>query len=111
QTRVDMVGVAGMTLRHPHFFGLPIPKSLSIKIMEKSRKKLLTTCTLLLDRGYGAFTVKGTGRPSMEDTYSIEIDSKGSGESFFGVFDGHGGIAVAEMLKSSLWPIYKRKLS
>jgi serine/threonine protein phosphatase PrpC len=32
----------------------------------------------------------------MEDTYSIAVDPKGSGPSFFGVFDGHGGIAVAE---------------
>jgi serine/threonine protein phosphatase PrpC len=45
---------------------------------------------------YGAFAVQGTGRPQMEDTYSIAIDSEGSEPSFFGVFDGHGGTAVAE---------------
>ena len=40
--------------------------------------------------------MQGTGRPSMEDTYNVAIDAKGSDPSFFGVFDGHGGIAVAE---------------
>ncbi|XP_057860009.1 probable protein phosphatase 2C 11 [Cryptomeria japonica] len=115
--RMDMVGVPSMTPRRPHFTGVFIPQSLCINIMEKSRRKLTTRrklatcCTLLLDKGYGAFAVKGTGRPVMEDTHSIEIDSKGSGASFFGVFDGHGGTAVAEMLKSSLWPIYRKKLS
>ena len=40
--------------------------------------------------------MQGTGRPTMEDTYNVVIDAKGSDPSFFGVFDGHGGIAVAE---------------
>ena len=41
--------------------------------------------------------MQGTGRPSMEDTYNVAIDAKGSDPSFFGVFDGHGGIAVADV--------------
>lgn len=107
------------TLRLSSFFGIPLRrrnvspaiKGLSIDHMKISGRKILTRCTLLLDRCYGAFAVQGTGRPQMEDTYSIEVDSEGSGPSFFGVFDGHGGTSVAEMLKSSLWPIYKKKLS
>jgi serine/threonine protein phosphatase PrpC len=106
-------------LRLSPFFGIPLRRrnvfpavqGLSIDHMEIYGRKILTRCTLLLDRSYGAFAVQGTGRPQMEDTYSIAIDSEGSEPSFFGVFDGHGGTAVAEMLKSSLWPIYKKKLS
>jgi protein phosphatase 1K/protein phosphatase 1L len=32
----------------------------------------------------------------MEDTYSIAVDPKGVDPTFFGVYDGHGGNAVAE---------------
>ncbi|KAJ7541803.1 hypothetical protein O6H91_10G077500 [Diphasiastrum complanatum] len=60
---------------------------------------------------YGAATCQGTGRPDMEETYSAILSPRDSQPSFFGVFDGHGGIAVAEMLKTSLWPIYKENLS
>lgn len=96
---------------HSLFLAASVPQSLRIILVENSRKKISISCTLLLDRCYGAFAVKGTGRPTMEDTYSIAVNSEGSEPSFFGVFDGHGGTAVAEMLKSSLWPIYKKKLA
>lgn len=107
------------TLRLSPFFGVPLRQrnaspavqGLSIDHTEVYGRKILTRCTLLLDRRYGALAVQGTGRAQMEDTYSIAVDSEGSGPSFFGVFDGHGGTAVAEMLKSSLWPIYKKQLS
>ncbi|KAI5076113.1 hypothetical protein GOP47_0008178 [Adiantum capillus-veneris] len=67
-------------------------------------------CTLVLDKRVGAAAVQGTGRPIMEDTYSIALASKGSEPSFFGVFDGHGGIAVAEMLKNDFWSAYRKRL-
>ena len=51
----------------------------------------------------GAAAVQGTGRPTMEDTYNVVIDAKGSDPSFFGVFDGHGGIAVAEYVVLALY--------
>ncbi|MCO5564736.1 hypothetical protein L7F22_018404 [Adiantum nelumboides] len=68
-------------------------------------------CTLVLDKRVGAAAVQGTGRPTMEDTFSIATASKGSEPSFFGVFDGHGGIAVAEMLKNDFWSTYKKRIS
>uniref|UniRef100_A0A0D6R9I8 protein-serine/threonine phosphatase n=1 Tax=Araucaria cunninghamii TaxID=56994 RepID=A0A0D6R9I8_ARACU len=114
---LDMIGVPRMRpytvkkLQHSKFLGASISQSLCINLMENYRRKISITCTLLLNRCYGAFAVQGTGRPTMEDTYSVAVDSGGSGASFFGVFDGHGGTAVAEMLKTSLWPIYKNKLS
>ncbi|KAL3680341.1 hypothetical protein R1sor_023297 [Riccia sorocarpa] len=67
-------------------------------------------CAVVLTDRYGAVAVKGTGRPTMEDTVSVVVDSSGKEPSFFGVFDGHGGIAVAELLKDEFWPIYKRQL-
>jgi protein phosphatase 1K/protein phosphatase 1L len=45
---------------------------------------------------YGAIATQGTGRRLMEDTYSIAVDPKGVDPAFFGVYDGHGGNAVAE---------------
>lgn len=33
-------------------------------------------------------------RPTMEDCYSIHTDNKDS--AFFGVYDGHGGVLVAQ---------------
>lgn len=50
----------------------------------------------LLLRSYGAVVVQGTDREVLEDTVSIAVDPKGVEPSFFGVFDGHGGAAVAE---------------
>lgn len=47
----------------------------------------------------------------MEDTFTIQVDSTGKEPAFFGVYDGHGGNAVSEMLQKSFWPIYKKKLS
>ncbi|XP_024516624.1 probable protein phosphatase 2C 45 isoform X1 [Selaginella moellendorffii] len=77
-----------------------------------SRRGFVVNFALALDKkSYGAMTVQGTGRANMEDTVSVSIDSTGSQPSFFGVFDGHGGIAVAELLKTRLWPEYKKKLS
>eukprot|EP00850_Spirogloea_muscicola_P006956 SM000034S12710 [mRNA] locus=s34:372921:376454:+ [translate_table: standard] len=69
------------------------------------------SCALLTKESYGAAACQGTERPLMEDMYAIEVDSTGSGPSFFGVFDGHGGDAVAVFLKSALWPVYKQKLA
>lgn len=45
----------------------------------------------------GAAT-QGTGRVSMEDTFTIEVDSTGKEPAFFGVYDGHGGNAVSEYI-------------
>jgi protein phosphatase 1L len=53
-------------------------------------------CALLLKERYGAIATQGTGRRLMEDTYSIAVDPKGVDPTFFGVYDGHGGNAVAE---------------
>ncbi|KAH7422991.1 hypothetical protein KP509_12G034500 [Ceratopteris richardii] len=85
--------------------------NLSVGNQSKSRWAFGARCTLVLDRRIGAAAVQGTGRPTMEDTYSIDVASKGSDPSFFGVFDGHGGIAVAEMLKKEFWSTYKKCLS
>ncbi|KAH8953255.1 hypothetical protein BDL97_08G014700 [Sphagnum fallax] len=68
-------------------------------------------CALLLKERYGAIATQGTGRRLMEDTYSIAVDPKGVDPAFFGVYDGHGGNAVAEMLKTNMWPVYKKKLA
>ncbi|KAL2612680.1 hypothetical protein R1flu_024372 [Riccia fluitans] len=75
-----------------------------------SRACNVVRCALVLTERYGAVAVKGTGRPTMEDTFSAIVDPSGKEPSFFGVFDGHGGIAVADLLKTDFWPIYKRQL-
>lgn len=76
-----------------------------------SYRLLHINCTLVSEKRVGGAAVQGTGRPTMEDTYSIVIGSKRTDPSFFGVFDGHGGIAVAEMLKKDFWSSYKTRLS
>ncbi|BBN16012.1 protein MpPP2C_N [Marchantia polymorpha subsp. ruderalis] len=76
-----------------------------------SARKGVVRCALVLTERYGALAVKGTGRPNMEDTLSIVVDPKGKEPAFFGVFDGHGGIAVADLLKTGFWPVYKNQLS
>lgn len=68
-------------------------------------------CAVLTEKRLGAAAVQGSERQIMEDTYCIIADPKGAEPSFFGVFDGHGGIAVAEMLKTSFWTVYKTYLS
>lgn len=45
---------------------------------------------------YGGAAVQGTGRPTMEDTFTVVADKNVSEPLFFGVYDGHGGTAVAE---------------
>lgn len=45
---------------------------------------------------YAGAATQGTGRASMEDTYTITVDSTGKEPAFFGVYDGHGGNAVSE---------------
>lgn len=94
-----------------HTFWQRVSGSSVITSGSTSRCLLNANCTLLLEKRVGAMAVQGTGRPAMEDTYSIVVDPKGSDPSFFGVFDGHGGIAVAEMLKNSFWSTYKKCLS
>ncbi|XP_024380638.1 probable protein phosphatase 2C 45 isoform X2 [Physcomitrium patens] len=68
-------------------------------------------CALVLKERYAGAGIQGTGRVQMEDSFTIEVDSTGKDPAFFGVYDGHGGNAVSEMLQKSVWPIYKRKLS
>ncbi|KAG0585039.1 hypothetical protein KC19_3G252900 [Ceratodon purpureus] len=69
------------------------------------------SCALVLKERCAGAATQGTGRVNMEDTYTIELDSTGKEPAFFGVYDGHGGSAVSEMLKTTVWPIYKKKLS
>ncbi|KAL3679537.1 hypothetical protein R1sor_022493 [Riccia sorocarpa] len=65
-------------------------------------------CAVVLTDRDGAVAVTGTGRPTIEDTISVVVDSSGKKEpTFSGVFDGHGGTAVAELLKAQFWPVYK----
>eukprot|EP00244_Chara_vulgaris_P001816 TRINITY_DN1299_c0_g1_i1.p1 TRINITY_DN1299_c0_g1~~TRINITY_DN1299_c0_g1_i1.p1 ORF type:complete len:444 (-),score=73.03 TRINITY_DN1299_c0_g1_i1:409-1740(-) len=59
----------------------------------------------------GVCSARGTGRPTMEDTYAISVDTTGARPSFFGVYDGHGGAAVAGYLQNSFWGMYERILS
>ncbi|CAM6098958.1 unnamed protein product [Calypogeia fissa] len=78
----------------------------------RSQRGCLARCALKLqERSYSTSVVKGTERAVLEDTVSIFVDPKGVGPSFFGVFDGHGGTAVAKLLQSSFWPLYKKKLA
>eukprot|EP00252_Welwitschia_mirabilis_P009112 TRINITY_DN2142_c0_g1_i4.p1 TRINITY_DN2142_c0_g1~~TRINITY_DN2142_c0_g1_i4.p1 ORF type:complete len:341 (+),score=79.22 TRINITY_DN2142_c0_g1_i4:111-1133(+) len=85
------------------------PKGLLPMQRRSIQRKIITSCTLQ-GISYGVSAVQGTGRPEMEDTYCIAVEPIDSEPAFFGVFDGHGGVAVAEMLKSQLWPVYKKKL-
>ena len=49
---------------------------------------------------YGATGMQGW-RNTMEDTHLVELDL-GDGNSFFGVYDGHGGHEVAHFVKENL---------
>eukprot|EP00250_Pteridium_aquilinum_P028211 c36774_g1_i1 orf=65-1144(+) len=101
--------LGGSTTNHT-FWQRAIPTSVGNKTTS-SRWLFGINCTLVLEKRVGAAAMQGTGRPLMEDTYSIATASKASDPSFFGVFDGHGGIAVAEMLKNDFWSTYKKRLS
>ncbi|GAQ80208.1 Serine/threonine phosphatases family 2C catalytic domain containing protein [Klebsormidium nitens] len=55
----------------------------------------------------GVAGVQGSGRVQMEDTHYVGTE----GDVFSaGVFDGHGGNAVANFLEKSFWPAYKGAL-
>lgn len=54
--------------------------------------------------------VRGSGRPVMEDRFAVEADGSAQQPAYFAVFDGHGGVAVAEFLARELWPVLQDKL-
>ncbi|GFR49149.1 hypothetical protein Agub_g11167 [Astrephomene gubernaculifera] len=63
-------------------------------------------------KGTGAYTVKGTTRKVNEDRYDVKIAAPGDvGEPFAwaGVYDGHGGFAVAEWLKNKLFGVVEKE--
>lgn len=54
----------------------------------------------------GSFTVRGTSRKVNEDRFDVQSPSGAAGAplTFAGVYDGHGGSAVAEWLVEKLYP-------
>lgn len=40
----------------------------------------------------------------MEDLIAIELQTKGRGQAFVAVFDGHGGKEAAQFADRELWP-------
>ena len=44
------------------------------------------------------------GRKHMEDVIGIELQTKGRGQAFVAVFDGHGGKEAAHFADKELWP-------
>ncbi|KXZ50219.1 hypothetical protein GPECTOR_17g856 [Gonium pectorale] len=65
-------------------------------------------------KGTGAYTVKGTSRKVNEDRYDVKVAAPGDvGEPFAwaGVYDGHGGFAVADWLKSKLFGVVEKEWS
>eukprot|EP00882_Tetradesmus_deserticola_P006391 GHRQ01006721.1.p2 GENE.GHRQ01006721.1~~GHRQ01006721.1.p2 ORF type:complete len:173 (+),score=36.85 GHRQ01006721.1:124-642(+) len=58
----------------------------------------------------GAFTCRGTVRKVNEDRYDVKVvaptaSDKGDPFAFVGVYDGHGGSAVAEWLSQNLFSV------
>eukprot|EP00475_Leptophrys_vorax_P042666 TRINITY_DN80494_c0_g1_i1.p1 TRINITY_DN80494_c0_g1~~TRINITY_DN80494_c0_g1_i1.p1 ORF type:complete len:377 (+),score=6.73 TRINITY_DN80494_c0_g1_i1:66-1196(+) len=67
---------------------------------------------LVKGKSYGVSAAQGTARPVMEDRHAVSVDGDGSARpSYFAVFDGHGGAAVAEFLVKELWGTYQRRLA
>ncbi|CAI5463127.1 unnamed protein product [Closterium sp. Yama58-4] len=74
-----------------------------------SLRHVAPQAALVKGKSYGAHKVKGSERPVMEDRVAAVVEGEKS-PSFFAVFDGHGGAAVAEFLEKELWPAYKKAI-
>lgn len=63
--------------------------------------------TPIVVKEYGSFTVKGTVRRINEDRFDVKVlegaANNGDAICFAGVYDGHGGNAVADWLKNKLF--------
>ncbi|CAI5929594.1 unnamed protein product [Closterium sp. NIES-64] len=74
-----------------------------------SLRHVAPQAALVKGKSYGVHKVKGSERPVMEDRVATVVEGEKS-PSFFAVFDGHGGAAVAEFLEKELWPAYKKAI-
>eukprot|EP00775_Hariotina_reticulata_P002050 gene2050-2372_t len=71
------------------------------------KQAVAVTVAPVVVKEHGAYTVKGTVRKVNEDRFDVQVvpsSSAGKGDpfAFAGVYDGHGGSAVAEWLSENL---------
>lgn len=77
----------------------------------KVRCETLTSKKIAV-KDYGSYTVKGTVRKINEDRFDVKVvkDASNLGDpvAFAGVYDGHGGMAVAEWLANKFFPVVQK---
>lgn len=107
-----------LTLQPSAFRGRKLPAAARLAAGVRTQQKSTVVSALrqqcsaavVVKESFGVAEARGSARPVMEDRSAVAVGSGGKEPSFFGVFDGHGGAAVAELLTKELWPAYKKKL-
>lgn len=102
-----MASLLGM--RNVACYGRSSSRARAVPVLATAQVMQVTTV-----REVGSFTVRGTVRKVNEDRYDVQSDSSataGQPIAFAGVYDGHGGAAVAEWLESNLFDFVQEKWS
>ncbi|GLC44015.1 hypothetical protein PLESTB_000220100 [Pleodorina starrii] len=92
--------------------GGPVRGPRSVCVRATAEPAITAAPARVVVSGTGAYTVKGTSRKINEDRYDVKIAPPGEpGEPFAwaGVYDGHGGFAVADWLKSKLFGVVEKE--